>query len=1280
MSGRIGLYVVQGGRGKVWGAAAGADSVRGFLTMSFKRLFFWYGLFLVLSAAVFADSAFHRNIQDVGDSLPPAPDWTSCGGETEISLDGTWRFRWLENDQPDFGIWNDFCNPLFDVGSWDEIEVPSNFQMKGYGYPVYTNIVYPWEAGGPVADGVIPNDVNWVGLYRRRFELDSELLAGQNRLFLEFDGVESAFEVFLNGRAAGRGKDARAGERFDITDLVKPGVNHLAVRLHRWSDASYLEDQDFFRLSGIFRSVRIKAVPALRIDRLAITPQLDAGYKNAVVKINLTLVNDSTEPAAGSLTAAIAPLAGTPVTDDDLGQGDSKPFSLRPGGSAVMEYNIPMIEPQLWSAETPTLYETAFCLEAGGNRTVSRTEIGIRSSEIKNGRLLINGKPILIKGVNRHEHDPYTGHTIGRESILRDLTLMKQANINAIRTCHYPNTPEFYRLCDRLGFYVVDEANNEAHGRGYDEESLAKKPIWGPAIMARVQRMVERDQNHPSVIVWSLGNEAGNGINFEAVYDWVKLYDPSRPVQYERAGLDRNTDIYCPMYLSVPEILQYAERPQPRPLILCEYAHAMGNSVGNLSLYWDAIRSRPQLQGGFIWDWVDQGIAMRVPRQSVVDSGVNRLPVTLVGRLGNRMRIGEIASGENEKVKPDLYEPPGLKGYAIIGDPRETLNFTGSDRFTVEAHIYPYATYGTGTQPKSGAIVGKSHRQWSLDQTDTGAAFTVCDGEKTYTVEGTVPNWEGTDHWVSGIRAEGELILCIDGEVIARTPCGAEIAPCDFPVEIGRDSELLENLARALIYQVRIYNRVIPVELLGDYAPRTMKERVADIDFVMSQAEPTDEIYFGYGGNFGPVDVPSDQNFCMNGLISPDRRPHPTLSEVRACYADIAVRSLAEGDDYSRFEIENRAFFRSLDNVRYTIALTEDGKEVARQEGAFGRDCPNPAPQSSFVTALWLPGYDLRNLAAFPAKPGKEYFVNFAFFVDEDEPLLKAGDRLAEAQFRLPVFENGEPPRAVRNEALLCRPDFWRAPIDNDRGNKFAKRHAHWRYAGEEIDWSEPRVEENGGLRVERLDGKFRNFDGSCAMTFTHYPDGSTGVALDVAAPDGDEIPRIGTLLKLPADCDRITFYGRGPGENYADRKSGSPVGLYATTVDADLEASCYSEPGEYGNRTDCRWMEITDADGNGYRFTAEENDGVRNGPEAAAVFGFSAKRFTARDLESVEHAWMIPRRPNVYLNIDLGQTGVGGDYSWGAREYPQFRLSGRHHFEYCVTPIKKEMQKEGRE
>ncbi len=1243
--------------------------------MSLRRLFLWLVLSF-LPAAAFAEPAFHQSVQDLGNSLPPAPDWIECGAETAVPLDGMWRFCCLENDEAVPGLWDTFYKPEMDDSRWDEIRVPSNFQTEGYGYPLYTNVVYPWEAGGPVPDGVIPNKNNWVGLYRRTFELAPELLgsdtetADRNRIFIEFDGVESAFEVFVNGKAAGRGKDARAGERFEITDLVKPGLNSLAVRLHRWSDASYLEDQDFFRLSGIFRSVRIKAVPALRIEEAAITPHLDAGYKNAAVEISLTLVNSGKTARTGTVRAAVAPLAGAALTDEQIENGEMKPFEIGPGESAPVRFMIPMINPRKWSAEDPRLYETAVSLECGGTKNVCRAEIGIRSSEIKDGLLLINGKPILLKGVNRHEHDPYTGHTISRELILRDLTLMKQANVNAVRTCHYPNTPEFYRLCDRLGFYVIDEANNESHGRGYDEESLAKKPVWGPAIKARVQRMAMRDRNHPSVIIWSLGNEIGNGINMEAAYDWLKAYDPSRPVQYERAEQDRNTDIYCPMYLSVPRILQYAAEPHDRPLILCEYAHAMGNSNGNLSMYWDAFRAHRQLQGGFIWDWVDQGIAMKVPRQSASDFGPNRLQLTLAGKLGTRTRIGEVAAGE--KMKPVNKEPLGLKGYAIVSDPKKTLDFTGDALFTAEAVVFPYETYGTGAQPKAGALIGKSHRQWSLDRTETGAAFSVCDGTAVYTAEGTVPDWEGAVHRVTGVRAPGELILYIDGAEIARTPCGAKIAGGGFPAEIGRDSELLEDLARALIYRARVYGRALSADEVASAGDQPLDGILLDADFTRASSVMTDAVYFGYGGNFGPVDAPSDQNFCMNGVISPDRRPHPTFSEVRACYADLAVTRNPGGQGYSCYNIENRAFFTRPENVAYRISITEDGETVAKDEGVFGVTLPMPAPQGSISFAVNLAGYPLQDLSAFPAKPGKEYFLNFEFFVHEDEELLKAGDPLAAAQFRLPVFVPGEPLKADRAEALLCRPDFWRAPTDNDRGNKFVKRNAHWRYVGQEIDWSEPQIEERDGVRVERLEGKFRGFDGSCKLAFTHESDGSTRVAFDVSAPEGDEMPRIGTQLALPADCDRITFYGRGPGENYSDRKLGSPVGRYETTVDADLEDSCYSEPGEYGNRTDCRWLEITDAKGKGYRITAENTDGATSGPECAAVFSFSAKRFTARDLESVEHTWMIPRRTNVYLNIDLEQTGIGADYAWGGREYPEFRLTGDHHFEYRITPIGK--------
>ena len=1216
-----------------------------------------------------APAPFFLSPADIGDSLPPLPDWVGTDAAESIPLDGTWRFHWFENDEAAGALPGRFMDPGFDDRAWDRIEVPSNFQMKGYGYPLYTNIVYPWEAGGKVPDGFIPSRDNWVALYRRTFEVPAEKLDGGNLLFIEFDGVESAFELFVNGKPAGRGKDARAGERYEITGLVRPGANTLAVRLHRWSDASYLEDQDFFRLSGIFRPVRIRILPALRIEDAAITPQLDEHYKNAVVHVELTLANGAGALRAGSVRAAVAPMPGEPVPEHLLESAPAVPFEIGPGQSQTVTLSLPMTDPRLWSAEQPFLYGLAVRVAAGGETQNYSTEIGVRSSEVKDGRYLLNGKPILFKGVNRHEHDPAEGHVMTPELILKDLRLMKQANINAIRTCHYPDIPAFYRLCDRLGFYVIDEANVEAHGRGYDEDSLAKKPLWGPAILDRVRRMARRDRNHPSVVIWSLGNESGNGVNFEEAYDWLKAFDPSRPVQYERAEQERNTDIYCPMYFTPDQLAEFGSEESEKPLILCEYAHAMGNSNGNLSIYWDTFRKYPRLQGGFIWDWVDQGIAMKVPRQSAADSGPDRHRVTLVGKLGTASRIGEIASGE--KTRRGAAEPVGLRGYAIVDDPQKRLELTGKTPFTAEAVILPYGAYGNGPFPRQGGLIGKSRRQWSLEQTETGAAFVVSDGGKTYSAEGTAEPWEGKPHRVTGVRTEEELILYIDGAEAARTACPAEIVPVPVPFEIGRDPDELHRQARSLIYRASVYRGALsPAEAARAGHPGRLPKTLLNVDLTRAKTEPAEETCFGYGGDFGPIGQPSDGNFCMNGLVSPDRRPHPSVAEVRACYADIAVtQPYAGSGDYGVFEIENRFFFRSLRDVAWTATLTEDGVPVASQEGAFEGETAVP-PGGRILAAPHFPGYPIGDLSAFPAKPGKEYFVNFSFRLKRDTPLLKAGEEIASAQFRLPVFIPAPPPEADRAESLLVRPDFWRAPTDNDRGSKIEKRLGKWRRAGEEIAWSDPVVTEKDGRRVERREGTFRQIEGSCALELTRQPDGSTDVRLELSLPEGEEVPRIGTLLLLPAGCGRITFFGRGPGENYADRKTGSPVGLYTTTVDRDEEAACYSRPGEYGNRTDCRWLEITDSAGKGYRFTALSADGQGASAASPATLNFSAKRHLPRDLESAGHAWMMPEREHVYLNIDLGQTGVGGDNSWGAREHSQFRLTGSHCFEYRITPV----------
>jgi beta-galactosidase len=517
-----------------------------------------------------------------------------------LSLSGQWHFAWSTRpaDRP-----LDFFDPAVSVADWRQIAVPGNWQLQGYDVPIYLNVSYPFPKDPPR----IPAEHNPVGLYRRDFTLP-EGWAGR-QVFLHFDGVASAFYVWINGTRAGFSKDSRTPAEFNVTPFLRPGKNTIAVEVYRWSDGSYLECQDFWRLSGMFRDVYLMAVPAVHIRDFDVTSCLDGQYRDGKLGVVARVRNYGSRPINGPVVeVTLYGPSGRPEGPVPFMRGQG--VYLLPGAETIIPMRASVASPHPWSAETPNLYTVVLSLKdvAGSELELVSCAAGFRTVEMKGGQLLVNGRPILIKGVNRHEHDPDRGHAVSLGSMLHDIRLMKQHNINTVRTSHYPNDPLWYELCDRYGLYVIDEANIESHGMGYRPDvTLGNLPEWRDAHLDRVQRMVERDKNHPSVIIWSMGNEAGDGTNFEACYEWMRRRDPSRPVQYERAGLRPHTDIYCPMYASPAEIREYASKPQDRPLILCEYAHAMGNSVGNLQDYWDIIESHSQLQGGCIWDWVDQG-------------------------------------------------------------------------------------------------------------------------------------------------------------------------------------------------------------------------------------------------------------------------------------------------------------------------------------------------------------------------------------------------------------------------------------------------------------------------------------------------------------------------------------------------------------------------------------------------------------------------------------------------------------------------------------------------
>jgi beta-galactosidase len=525
------------------------------------------------------------------------------------SLNGRWAFKWSPDPQ---NRPVDFYQDSFDVSGWDTIDVPSNWQMAGYGTPLYSNITYPFKKDPPHVMGIPPEDYtnfkarNPVGSYRRTFKIP---FSWQDReIFINFDGVDSAFYLWVNGQKVGYSQDSRTPAEFNITKYLKNGDNTVSVEVYRYSDGSYLEDQDFWRLSGIFRDVYLFSTPQLHIRDFFAKPTLDENYQNATLTVDVEVANFATESSSAPvIDAVLLDCSGQQVAQLPVVQT----YPIIPGKTAQYTLTTEVANPKQWSAETPNLYTLVIQLidaSSGKPLEVISDKFGFRTVEIKDGVLQVNGKYVLLKGVNRHEHDPDTGHTVTRESMIRDIILMKQNNINTVRTSHYPNAPLWYDLCDEYGLYLINEANVESHGMGYGDESLAKQPAWKDAHLDRIMNMVERDKNHPSVILWSLGNEAGDGPNFEEASAWIKQRDPSRPVHYERAERRSHVDIVSWMYTRIPEIIDYAKNHTVRPLILCEYSHAMGNSCGNLADYWVAIRQYRQLQGGCIWDWVDQGL------------------------------------------------------------------------------------------------------------------------------------------------------------------------------------------------------------------------------------------------------------------------------------------------------------------------------------------------------------------------------------------------------------------------------------------------------------------------------------------------------------------------------------------------------------------------------------------------------------------------------------------------------------------------------------------------
>lgn len=573
----------------------------------FRQLMFSCACLAVLSAEAQKDKPWWLDpeVNEVNTMAPRAAFFAyetenlakadqKARSERYLSLEGKWKFNFSKDHDK---APRDFYSLKYDDSQWTDFPVPGILELNGYGDAIYSNNGYPWRTQFRPEPPFVEERNNYTGSYRKMVTVPADWKG--ERIYLHVGSATSNLLVWVNGKFVGYSEDSKVSAEFDLTKYLTPGKENLiAMQVMRWCDGSYLEDQDFWRFTGIAREVYLYARPQAHIADLFITPDLVNNYQDGTLEVKLNAVGAKGETVMFSLK-------------DKEGK-EVAAQTAKVGGNGEVKVNFDIKNPLKWTAETPNLYTLYTTLMDGKQvAEVVPQRVGFRKVEIKNAQVLVNGQPVLFKGANRHELDPVTGYVVSMDRMLEDIRVMKELNINAVRTCHYPNDPRWYELCDIYGIYMVAEANIESHGMGYGDKTLAKEPTYEKAHLERNESNIKIYKNHPSIIFWSVGNEAGYGPNFEKAYDLVKAYDPSRPCQYEQAGQNGKTDIFCPMYYDYGGCDKYSQGDNPRPLIQCEYAHAMGNSMGGFKEYWDMVRKYPKYQGGFIWDFVDQGLRVK---------------------------------------------------------------------------------------------------------------------------------------------------------------------------------------------------------------------------------------------------------------------------------------------------------------------------------------------------------------------------------------------------------------------------------------------------------------------------------------------------------------------------------------------------------------------------------------------------------------------------------------------------------------------------------------------
>ena len=1208
------------------------------------------------------------------------------------------------------------------------LQLPCSWTRQGFDFSIYTNVTMPWQSkyDSNVSAPNAPANYNPVGLYRKTFKVTDDMKAANGRVYLSFQGVESSYYVYVNGKEVGYSEDSYSPHSFDITDyLTTDGSdNLLAVEVHKFCDGTWMEDQDMYYDGGIFRDVYLYSAPLVHIQDYKVETDLDENYENAEMDLNVTVSNASTAAAEGyKVDVRLYDQDGNVFVNDmtmDLGtipaaDGDTDGSVSATGSKLVLS-------PELWSAETPNLYTMVLSLYDSKTGTymgsVSQQlgfrEIEFTKSEVDtNGNrittdseykpITINGKQLLLKGTNRHDTDPEYGKYVPHETQEEDIKLMKQYNLNALRTSHYSNDEYLYYLCDKYGIYVMGETNLESHALMNQGE---KQVNFKNLAMDRTVTAFNRLKNRTSIVMWSTGNENyysssasyANGMFYDLIW-YFKNNDSTRPIHSESSDGNNGTDMRSNMYPSVDTL--YSRAAANMPYVLCEYDHAMGNAVGNLKEYWDAIRSSDNMLGGFIWDWVDQSRIL----------SLDNLPQSYVVTEKKDGVVGSASiSSVNENPDSGALTSKSANGYALFESDKYNEALSGSGKsFTVEVICKP-ASDGADK-----VLIAKGDHQFALKTNSSKQLeFFAYYNNNWNSVTAKKPdNWVGNWHQVVATYDKGAIKIYCDGELIGSGNGNTTIASSSVALGVGCSADNGRSFDGE-ISMGRVYSRALSLEeikaqngttpaiteksddvlLWADFAGLTVDESSKPYDYYADTDAHTnlysDEIkgnFYGYGGDSG--ESPNDNSFCVNGLVSPDRDVQPELYEVKYQYQSVWFTA-----DDSRLlgetiDVYNENNFLNLNDFDVTWTLTEDGKEIG--SGKLSAEDTNIAGRES--GSIKVP---YRASMPEEKKAGAEYYLNLSVQLKEDTEWAKAGHEVAYEQFQIPAevtkveptinknvtvddsaedvikvsgtdfgFEVEKATGTLKNyvykgETLLTSgpvPNYWRGILNNDNGNY----DGNWKNVNKNVTASDIAVGTNDAgqktIRVTLASASQANLK----QTMVYTVDGSGAVTVDATVDaTGTSLGRyirIGTVMELPEGYENVEWYGNGPVEAMWDREDFATVGRYSNTVSGMFYP--YLDTQDTGTVTGVKWISVT-------------NPSAKSAMAIAATdtVEASALHFTVDDLDQAQHPYELTKLDSTILTVNYRSQGTGNK-SCGADTLSAYLLPNNkaYTYEYTMVP-----------